>query len=444
MATVFRPIVAFLVAAAVSSCAPSKVVQPPPMETDRPTSPPVVNESNLGVSPKPVEPRRLKTVAEIEKELALPQGALLRQKAEFTLGIGDAVTLTFRPHERFNQTTTIMPDGNMNVAGLGSVRAGGKTIAELRAEIVRKATAAGFRGPSVDVDIKSIAEKFVTLVGFSTKSGRIKISGNGTILETLFAGGYNPALHKTHRIALIRTGRCSIIDIHEIIAMNNIDINIKLEAEDILMFLERGVFVVKGEVETPGMLPVPERGYVTLDEAIILAGGVKKTANVGAVQVLREGGNIESVDLNRYLYRRAPGVDVFIRPGDEIFFRPTRDVGVYVLGMVSRPGLHHRAGSMTVSQALALADHATFGAKIDEARLIRGYPDNPHVMAVNFSGLFNGDMAQDIAMQDGDVLVIPETALSDVFDFTTRLLAPLTGVTRTAVDVLTAKELSDK
>ena len=126
-------------------------------------------------------------------------------------------------------------------------------------------------------------------------------------------------------------------------------------------------------------------------------------------------------------------------PGDWMFVPASPDISVYVLGMVTRPGQVHRLGSITVSQALSLANHERFGALLSEAKLIRGYPKDPKVVALNLDRLLEkGDVTQDVPMQHGDVLFIPESTTSNVLDFLDRLLRPIARSSTLAVGVIDA------
>jgi len=74
-----------------------------------------------------------------------------------------------------------------------------------------------------------------------------------------------------------------------------------------------------------------------------------------------------------------------------------------------------------------------FGPVLSDSRLVKSYgTPREEVVRIDFDALFDGDRSQDLLMDPGDVLFVPETATSNVLDFLKRILAPLTPSVQTA------------
>lgn len=80
----------------------------------------------------------------------------------------------------------------------------------------------------------------------------------------------------------------------------------------------------------------------------------------------------------------------------------------YVLGKVNRPGPVLLSGEVTVVQALSVAGGATVYADTDEIRVLRKCDGTQKTFVVNYADIEEGtNLAQNIALQGGDVVVVP-------------------------------------
>jgi polysaccharide export outer membrane protein len=94
-----------------------------------------------------------------------------------------------------------------------------------------------------------------------------------------------------------------------------------------------------------------------------------------------------------------------IRPGDRITVG--RAGIVYVLGKVGRPGGFQidRQNTITVLQALSLAEGLQTSASIKKATLFRKTAESHQEIAVNIKRILAAQ-SPDLAVQDGDILYI--------------------------------------
>jgi len=181
-----------------------------------------------------------------------------------------------------------------------------------------------------------------------------------------------------------------------------------------------------GAVEKPGLYPLT--GRRTLIEMLSMAGGFGKKGTSAAgrtVLVTRKSGfgdlqpvngmhvrgpdQIE-IDLNRLLYTRDQSLNIEIRPRDIISV--SKAEVVYVTGAVGKSGgfvLEDRP-SMTVLQAVAMAQGLSFTAAKKSARIIRTNPDgSKREIPINLSKILKG-RAEDTTLLADDVLFVPDSA----------------------------------
>ncbi|MEN6357166.1 MAG: polysaccharide biosynthesis/export family protein [Armatimonadota bacterium] len=105
-----------------------------------------------------------------------------------------------------------------------------------------------------------------------------------------------------------------------------------------------------------------------------------------------------------------------LQKGDTIYI-PTEDYQnkFYVLGQVMRPGIYDLKDNTTVLSAIGLAGGATERGKLRSTVVVRGDPSKPERVKCNLTNLFDkGDLTQDIVLQPGDVVVVPETKTPDM------------------------------
>jgi len=182
---------------------------------------------------------------------------------------------------------------------------------------------------------------------------------------------------------------------------------------------------VIGAVEKPGLYPLT--GQRTLIEMLSLAGGFGKKASSPAgrtVLITRKSGFADlkpvdgmhvrgpdqiEIDLNRLLYTKEEALNIQIKPADTISVSKA-DV-VYVTGAVAKPGgfvLEDRP-TMTVLQAVAMAQGFTFSAAKKSAKIIRTNPDgSKRELPINLKKVLQGK-AEDPTLIADDILFVPDS-----------------------------------
>lgn len=181
---------------------------------------------------------------------------------------------------------------------------------------------------------------------------------------------------------------------------------------------------VFGEVNTPGVIQL--QGRKTLGEMISMAGGIKTDAGsevtvtrrltYGPVPVqgaVTDGSGQYStarIDIAGLMRGTNPQSNIDIAPQDVITV-PKAEV-VYVMGSVKKPGGFALStnGSITVLQALALAEGTTPQAGTKNARIIRANNgDGPkQEIPVNVAAILN-NKESDVDLKPKDILVIPDS-----------------------------------
>jgi polysaccharide export outer membrane protein len=182
---------------------------------------------------------------------------------------------------------------------------------------------------------------------------------------------------------------------------------------------------VIGAVEKPGLYTLT--GRRTVIEMLSMAGGFGKKGTSAAgrtVLITRKSGfkdlqpvdgmhvrgpdQIE-IDLNRLLYTRDEALNIEVRPLDIISV--SKAEVVYVTGAVAKPGgfvLEDRP-TMTVLQAIAMAQGLTFTAAKKSTRIIRTNQDgSKREVPIDLSKIIKGK-AEDTTLAADDILYVPDS-----------------------------------
>jgi polysaccharide export outer membrane protein len=98
----------------------------------------------------------------------------------------------------------VRPDGKISLPVLNEIQAAGLTPEQLRASVT---TAAGrfFEEPSVNVVVKQINSRKVSITGEDAKPGLFPLSGRMTVLQLIAAAGGLGEFAKGDAISVIRT-----------------------------------------------------------------------------------------------------------------------------------------------------------------------------------------------------------------------------------------------
>ncbi len=203
---------------------------------------------------------------------------------------------------------------------------------------------------------------------------------------------------------------------------------------------------VSGEVGNPGVytLDAEQSQLPTVSQALQAAGGVTQAADLRQIKVRRANGQRPSqtiaLDLWELINSGDVQQDLALRDGDAIVVGSTdyvdiaesnrlsasnlassaeEEILVAVVGEVFRPGAYKFEGSSdksrtTVTQAVQSAGGVKPTADIRNIQVRRSTRNgNDQIIDLNFWELLQaGDFSQDLVLQQGDTVVIPEASES--------------------------------
>jgi polysaccharide export outer membrane protein len=156
----------------------------------------------------------------------------------------DVLTLTFPIAPEFNQKITVMPDGFVNLQGVGSVYILGMTVPEA-VDAMKKAYSGVLHDPIIDVDLTDFQKPYFVVLGQVGKPGQYDLRYDMTITQGVaVAGGFAPTaktqLLLYHPISptMMEVKR---LNIKEILNGKNVNEEVHLSPGDMIFVPEKAI-----------------------------------------------------------------------------------------------------------------------------------------------------------------------------------------------------------
>lgn len=192
---------------------------------------------------------------------------------------------------------------------------------------------------------------------------------------------------------------------------------------------KKRIYVV-GEVMEQGLRELKTGQGDSVLDAIFLSKGLTKKADVDRAYVIRRN-EIVPVELGELLLRGDRTKNVILQSEDVVYVPEALDQRVFVVGYVRRPNAFEISRPIRLTEAIALAEDFSLGARKDSVTVIRGgvftSDTAPEVITVDMNKVRAG-AREDVYVQRGDVVMVPATALGKWNEIMTQLLPSLQAI----------------
>ncbi len=231
---------------------------------------------------------------------------------DYRLGTGDLLEISvFDIAELSKIKARVGAEGLITLPLAGTVSAGGKTAMELEGTVKAALGSRYIRDPQVSVFVLEHHSHRISVLGAVKKPGVFEVSGPRSVVDMLaMAEGLTEQSDQI--VYLIRkvvkspvvpdplgaqpqsgsNGKSTQeavleINLEEMLVSGKEELNAPLQSGDVVHVPKAGSFFVGGAVKTPGAYLLKGRD-VTVDQAIIEAGGVTRVADFEGVKIFRE------------------------------------------------------------------------------------------------------------------------------------------------------------
>lgn len=259
--------------------------------------------------------------------------------SQYVLGPDDVIKIwALGMEEISDKPVRIDPGGYVDLPLLGRIRAGGLTIEEFKADLIKR-VASEVRRPEVSIEIVEFGSQPVSVMGAVNHPGVVQLRGRKTLAEALsLAGGLAPdagAHVKISRPVLFggiplptatmdasQKFTVAEVNVKDLLGAENPAQNIQVQPHDVITVPRAEMVYVIGEVHKPGAFVLNERENVSILQALSMAEGLGPTPAAQNSKILRPvKGSTQRreipVDVKKILKGKAE--DVALRPNDILF-----------------------------------------------------------------------------------------------------------------------------
>lgn len=329
------------------------------------------------------------------------------QNGDYVLGPGDTIEIAFFGDPDLSRTVTIKPDGMIALSLIGDVKAAGMTTTQLAAHLV-KLYSKYKKAPSISVGVSQFRVDRIYILGQVSRPGEYQIRQGVGILELLASAGGPTSRADLAKSVIIRNGKETLqLDLLAALAKSKSP-DVQIVAGDVLFLPETDRrMVVLGAVNRPGQYDLLEGQRVT--DLIAAAGGITQRAAPGGFLV--RGSAQVPVDLQKAL-SGVTEANVPLRTGDMLVV-PENQNRIAVLGAVVRPGTYDLIDGTKLVDAIAMAGGHSEKGNLGQVVVIRLEGTTTKTITANVDNALKlQDMTQNVVLQRGDVVFVPERGLT--------------------------------
>jgi polysaccharide export outer membrane protein len=195
-----------------------------------------------------------------------------------------------------------------------------------------------------------------------------------------------------------------------------------------------GKYALKGKTTVLDLIvsaggPVTGRGstFTGTGQTQVVVGEEGGNADLRNVELLRKG---KRYTLNLYdvMFKGDVGQNVILDAGDIVTVPelPVFGERVYVLGEVNVQGIYRLKDASDLLASLSLAGGPTRLAVKSDIKIIREYQErkgDPMILSASYDDITKrGDIAQNVALKNGDIVWVPRILIGDVNEWITNTL----------------------
>ena len=317
----------------------------------------------------------------------------------YPLGPGDVLSLEYGGRAAGSRTFTIDSEGRARVPELGIADLGGRTLAEVRRELLARL---GVILPGAKLDLRLVQPRAFQLyvLGEVKEPGVVQVLGSARVLEAIEAAGGATERAATRGVQVVRRdGRVELADLGLFQRTGAWEANPYLQDGDrVILPLAVDNIGVYGQVAAPGDYEF--RQGDRLSTAVSLAGGLRPEARTDSVQIVRFRGAsaLDTLYADLGAVRAGSAPDPELLADDRVFIRPQPDWhrarNVNIAGEVRFPGTYAiEEGKQRLSELINWAGGFAANAARNDVRLERRLePTTPDVEFDRLSRMSRAEM----------------------------------------------------
>ena len=247
---------------------------------------------------------------------------------EYRIGRDDLIDVTVFEIPDLGGAGRVSASGIVTLPLIGTIQAAGKTTQEIEKAIEEALKAKYVNEPHVTVFVREYASQPVSIVGAVKTPGIYQLKGQKFLLDMLATAGGLDQLTAGKTIQVIRrrgdtaeTAETITVSAEDLFQNGKTELNMAIQAGDVINVLQAGSIFVVGEVVRPGEFPLRQGKNVTAGQAIALGSGFTREAKKTAAKIIRihKDGAKEEIPVNVGKILDGSLNDVTLVPNDILF-----------------------------------------------------------------------------------------------------------------------------
>ena len=354
-----------------------------------------------------------------------PAGSPVVSSETYQLSPGDIIYVSVEGEELLTRECQVNGAGTISYPMLGDVPVAGLTSAGLQAAL-QEGLQKYLRHPQVLVTVRQYGQSGTTVfvMGEVKSPGAYPLASASGLMQALAAaGGLTETAAAQVTILSSRTGLSRVVPLSEVTGGSA---GALLQPGDVILVQRKreARYSVLGEVPKPGMFDMPLQGEARILDAMEKAGLLTPNPDAQANRyrsILDDPTRI--ADLERAQLTRGDAVmpvnlvallqgdtshNLVLQSGDVLTVPRLPIVRVYALGEIRTPGRHNLPVDATVLDLMSASGGLTTAARPARATVVRLVEGKPTSLPVDLGRLLGqGDLRQNVVLQEGDVLFVP-------------------------------------
>lgn len=340
------------------------------------------------------------------KELTFEPEMNIATPADYRLGPGDAVYVDVYGATTKQYTTTVSPEGEINLEDYGPVNVSGLTVAQANSRL-RSTLGSRFGGSNIKLSVGQTRSITVNVMGEVKMPGTYTLSAFATVFHALYMAGGTNDIGTMRNIKVFRNGKCiTNVDIYDYILNGNLTGNVRLASNDVIVVGPYECLVnITGKVKRPMWYEMKQTE--SLGTLLKYAGGFAGDAFEDNVTLVRKKGGVMRVyslgEFDRDAFQLCDADSVSVDSTLNRF-----ENTVELKGAVLRPGFYQLDGNIaTVTQLIERAGGLTEDALKTRGIIHRRKEDRSlKVISFNTSAILDHS-TPDVPIANEDIIYIP-------------------------------------
>ncbi len=240
-------------------------------------------------------------------------------------------------------------DGTILFPEIGSISVVGKTFGEVK-DLLSQKISESYIGVNIDVAIKDLSAKKITIVGAVETPGTYLVNPFSTITSALAYSGGVSEIGSLRNIKLIRSdGSTYNFDLYDLLIRGDRENDINVQAGDTILITAANQFIeINGSVNRPGIYELDKNE--TIQDAIDFSLGFTQTANKSNISISvldLESASVIKKTVDNLGHKLENVLDI------NVFSYVSQDrSAVQVIGSVRQPGFYSLETFSTLNELI--------------------------------------------------------------------------------------------